>query len=69
MKEESCINCDRPATAHLSPDMDIKGVPVCDSCKSMVWAVLIDSMPARFLSKKGRKAFPDNPSMGKLGVI
>ena len=43
-----CIKCKKEATIRLSPDIDIKGISVCEDCKMEVKQDLILSTMGEF---------------------
>lgn len=40
----SCIKCGKPATKHYSPDLDIKGIGMCDAHESEIRKDLMIAM-------------------------
>lgn len=44
----NCCRCGQPATRRLSPDLDMRGVAVCDACeKFIICAVMTDDEALR----------------------
>lgn len=54
---DSCFMCGNAATHRLSPDLDIKGIALCDSlpCKHAIHLFLMDDNPAYDLLDRWRK--------------
>lgn len=56
-KSRKCANCGKPATLSLTPDLDIKGIPLCDSalCRTVVSIKLYESaLPKKKLKEDER---------------
>jgi hypothetical protein len=53
MSDLTCIKCGAPATKRYSPDLDIKGIGMCDEHKN---EIMMDLMVTQF-DKKGWEKF------------
>ena len=53
MSNLTCIKCGAPATKRYSPDLDIKGIGMCDEHKD---EIMMDLMVTQF-DKKGWEKF------------